>query len=333
MGNTARISATLRFLFGSPVFCSDGQGGTLTSLLCGASSRRLTHIAVKRSRLFGKTIWLPLVSVVQATDDGVRLDCSLAGLAAAPNSGDQGPGVVLHQHTVVAAETGSGTLLQVAVQPASGTLTSLVARNLLAGRDTLLCAEEVSVQASGQITVSLTSADLQAKPPYRSDRELQREVDQILFDLGFLHIDLKGMSMRVRAGVLSMQGNISSTLRGELARDQVAGVEGLLAIENRLVGDDTLAASIALALGQDERTRDLPIGVYPQLGVVRLSGSVHSAGQRAAACAIAQAFPGVRAISNDLVVDPAGAMLYVMSAPESGEARDLTPGKFTRHTR
>jgi len=26
-------------------------------------------------------------------------------------------------------------------------------------------------------------------------------------------------------------------------------------------------------------------------------------------------------------------MLYVMSAPEGGEARDITPGKFVRHTR
>jgi osmotically-inducible protein OsmY len=321
------------FHFGRPVLCSDGQGGTLISLLCEVSSRRLTHIAVKRSRLFGKTIMLPVEAVTRATDDEVRLDCSLAELAAASVSGDQRPGIMLHQHTVVTAETGSGTLLLVAVQPASGILTSLVARNLLPGRDTLLCAEEVSVLATGRVTVSLAPADLQAKPPYRGDRELQREVEQILFDLGFLHIDLKGMRMCVRAGVLSMQGNISSTLRGELARDQVAGIKGLLAIENRLVGDDTLAASIACALGQDERTRDLPIGVYPQLGVVRLSGSVHSSGQKAVAAEIAQAFPGVRAVSNDLVVDSASAMLYVMSAPESGEARDMTPGKFTRHTR
>src|SRR5581483_10824372 len=213
-------------------------------------------------------------------------------------------------------EAGSGTLALVAVQPGSGELAYTVARNLLPGRDTLLREQYITALDPGQITVSIDSTSLQALPPYHSDRELQREVDQIIFDLGFLHIDLKGMSMRVLDSVLYMEGNISSTLRGELARDQVAGVEGLLEIRNNLVGDDTLAAQIAHALGQDERTRDLPIGVYPQLGVVRLSGSVKSTQQKAAAAEIARKFPGVRGVINDLVVDPSAAMLYVMSAPE-----------------
>lgn len=332
MGNTARISALMTFHFGAPVVCSDGPGGTLVSVFCEPSSRCVTHIAVRRGHLFGRTVCLPFTRVATASADGVRLNCLRAGLAA-PDSGDTGPGVALHGHTAVTAQTGSGTLSLVAVQPTSGALVYIVAHNLVPGRDTLLRSCSVSALAKDQVTIALDSADLEAKPPYRSDHELQREVDHILFDLGFLHIDLRGLSMRVLDGVLFMEGNISSTLRGELAQDQVAGVEGLLAIENNLVGDDTLAARIAHALGQDERTRDLPIGVYPQLGVVRLSGSVRGAGQRVAAAEIAQACPGVRAVINDLVVDPAGAMLYVMSAPEGGEARDMTPGKFTRHTR
>ena len=168
--------------------------------------------------------------------------------------------------------------------------------------------------------------------PKRSDRELQRKVEQILFDLPFLHIDLKAIRLLVLDGVLSMDGNISSTLRGELARDQVAGVPGLLDVKNNLIGDDTLAAQIGLALGQDERTRGLPIGVYPQLGVVRLSGSVHKAEQISAATELASKFAGVRSVLGNLLVDPAAGMLYVMSAQEGGEARDLVPGKFTRHT-
>jgi len=168
--------------------------------------------------------------------------------------------------------------------------------------------------------------------PKRSDRELQQKVEQILFDLPFLHIDLKGMHLRVLDGVLYMDGNISSALRGELARDQVANITGLLDVKNNLVGDDTLAAQIALALGQDERTRGLPIGVYPQLGVVRLSGSVHRAEQISAATELASKFAGVRSVLSNLLIDPSADMLYVMSAQEGGEARDLAPGKFTRHT-
>jgi osmotically-inducible protein OsmY len=331
MGKNALISAMLKFHFGNAVFCSDGQGGTLVSVLFDASTKRMTQIAVKRGRLFGKTVYLPFASVTTATGDGIWLNCTLAQLATFPES--EGPGVSLHPRTVVKGDAGSGTLGLVAVQPGSGELAYIVARNLLPGRDTLLREQYVSALEPGQITISIDSARLQALPPYRSDRELQREVDQIIFDLGFLHIDLKGMSMRVLDSVLYMEGNISSALRGELARDQVAGVEGLLEIKNNLIGDDTLAAQIAHALGQDERTRGLPIGVYPQLGVVRLSGSVRNAQQQAAAAEIAKKFPGVRGVINDLVIDPSAAMLYVMSAPEGGEARDITPGKFVRHTR
>ena len=331
MGKNALISAMLKFHFGNTVFCSDGQGGTLAYVLFDASTRRMTQIAVKRGRLFGKTVSLPFETVTTATGDGIWLNCTLVQLAASPDG--EGPGISLHPRTAVKGETGSGTLALVAVQPGNGELAYIVARNLLPGRDTLLREQYITALDPGQITVSIDSASLQELPPYRSDRELQREVDQIIFDLGFMHIDLKGMSMRVLDSVLYMEGNISSTLRGELARDQVAGVEGLLEIKNNLIGDDTLAAQIAHALGQDERTRGLPIGVYPQLGVVRLSGSVRNAQQQAAAAEIAKKFPGVRGVINDLVIDPSAAMLYVMSAPEGGEARDITPGKFVRHTR
>jgi osmotically-inducible protein OsmY len=330
MGNTARISALMTFHFGTPVLCSDGQGGTLAAVLCEASSRRVTHIALMRGRLFRKTVYLPFASIATASEDGVRLTCSLAGLAAFPT---RQSGMLLDAHTLVSGQACSGTLALVAVQSESGELARVVARNLVPGRDILLQAREVSTLTPECITISLAPADLQERPPYRCDRDLQREVDRILFDLGFLHIDLKGMSLRVHDGVLSMEGNISSALRGELAYDQVMGVQGLQEVRNNLIGDDALAASIAHALSQDERTRDVPIGVYPRLGVVRLSGSVRSAGQRAAAGERAQACPGVRAVSNDLVVDPGGAMLYVMSAPEGGEIRDITPGRFTRHTR
>jgi osmotically-inducible protein OsmY len=110
------------------------------------------------------------------------------------------------------------------------------------------------------------------------------------------------------------------------------GVEGLAEIKNRLVGDDALAAELALALGQDARTREQPIGVYPRLGVVRLSGAVHNSQQKAAAGEIAKNFAGVRSVVNDLLVDPKADTLNVMSAPEGGETKDIVPGKYVRHT-
>jgi len=331
MGKNVLISETQKFHFGNTVFCADGRAGILSRVLFDASARGLTHLAVKQNRLFGKTLYVPLAAVTRATGEGVWLQITLAELAASPES--PGPGVELDAHTAVQGSGVDGTLTLVAVQPDSGELAYLVARNVPAGRDTLLREQYVAKIVPGKVVVSIDPRKLNELPPYRSDQELQREVEEIIFDLGFLHIDLKGLRLRVLDGVLYMEGNISSALRGELAGDQVAGVTGLLEVKNNLVGDDILAADIAHALGQDERTHDLPIGVYPQLGVVRLSGSVRHAQQKAAAGEIAQKFAGVRGVINDLVVDPAADMLYVMSAPEGGETRDITPGKFVRHTK
>jgi len=168
---------------------------------------------------------------------------------------------------------------------------------------------------------------------YRSDHELQRDVEKMLFDLALLHVDARGMNVRVLDGVLYLEGNVSSSLRGEMVADQSVGVIGLLDIKNHLVGDDQLASDLALALGHDPCTHDLPMGVYPRLGVVRLSGAVHYAQQKAVAEDIARAFPSVRSVVNDLIIDPKAALLNVMASATGGETEDVVPGNYIRHTK
>lgn len=221
----------------------------------------------------------------------------------------------------------------IAVHPENAELAYLVAHNLHAGQDTFIQQTYVTGLGAGRIEIAVPEATLKELPPYRSDAVLQREVERILYDFTPLHIDLKGITAYVLDSVLYLSGNISSSLRGDIARDQVAGVAGLLEIKNNLVGDDKLAADLAMALGHDPNTRDLPIGVYPRLGVVRLSGAVHNGQQKNAAGEIARSFPGVRSIINDLVVDPKANLLHVMSSAEGGEAEDKVPGKYIRHTK
>lgn len=62
----------------------------------------------------------------------------------------------------------------------------------------------------------------------------QQEVEAILFDLTPLHIDLKGISIRVLDGVLYLDGGISSQLPADIAEDQVMDVPGLLKINNKI---------------------------------------------------------------------------------------------------
>jgi osmotically-inducible protein OsmY len=333
MEKTTSIAEMQKFIFGSKVFCSDGEDGVLTHVGFDPAARCITQIGVKQGRFFGKTIYLPFNTVTDASGDGVYL--SLTRDAMLSVSKEEPPHVLLGSKSVVQHTESSarGTLLLVAVQPKSGELAYIVAHSLRQGQDTLLREDYVKKLDNGRIEVSISDATLQTLPPYRPDSELQREVEDILFDLTPLHVDFKGMSVRVLDGVLYLYGNISSTLRGDIVRDQALGVQGLLEIKNRLVGDDQLAGDLAMELAHNPRTQGLPIGVYPRLGVVRLSGAVHNSQQKEAAEDIARQFPGVRSVINDLVLDPDAEMLHVMSSSEGGEAIDKVPGKYIRHTR
>ncbi|QBD82399.1 BON domain-containing protein [Ktedonosporobacter rubrisoli] len=333
MDKATSISEMHKFRFGSKVFCSDGEDGVLTHVCFDSATSRLTHVGVKQGRIFGKTVYLAVEQIVDASSEAVRLGITLDELAKA--SASEPTGALFDGRSAVRQDNGSarGTLLLVGVHPDNDELAYIVARGLHAGQDTLLLGAHITRLERGQIAFSLPDAALQTLPPYRSDAELQREVEEILFDLTPLHVDFKGMRVRVLDSVLYLDGNISSSLRGDMVQDQAMGVQGLLEIKNRLVGDDKLAGDLAMALSRDPRTRELPIGVYPRLGVVRLSGAVHNGQQKEAAGEIASKFAGVQAVTNDLVVDPKADMLRVMSSAAGGEADDIVPGKYIRHTK
>lgn len=332
MSKATAISEMAKFHFGNTIFCSDGEGGILANVTFDGAARCMTFLGAKQGRFFGKIGYLSFANVIWASGEGIRVKAKRAELAAATAA--PVAGITVDSKSIVerAGSSVKGTLKLVATQPESGELAYIVAHNLRPGQDTFLRAEYVTGLEKDLITITISDEALNALPPYRSDAELQQEVEAILFDLTPMHVDLKGITIRVLDSVLYLDGNISSSLRADIAQDQVYGVQGLLEIKNNLVGDDQLAADLARELGQDPRTRDLPIGVYPKLGVVRLSGAVHTAAQKAAAEEIARKFPGVRSVINDLDVDPHTDMLHVMSAPEGGETEDKIPGKYIRHT-
>ncbi len=329
------ILETQKFHFGSKVVCSDGEEGTLAQVGFDASARRMTHIGIKAGRFFGKTTYLPYDTVTNATGEGVTLSISGADVLAASKNAPNA--VLLDNKSVVEVSgqnaTGKGSLLLVAVHPESGTIAYIVGHHLRPGQDTMLTEEYITNITADRVTATVPGATFQALPAYRADADLQQEVERVLFDMTALHVDYKGMSIRVLDGVLHLDGNISSSLRADVVQNQASGVQGLLGIQNNLLGDDTLAADLASALGRDERTHDLPIGVYPKLGVIRLGGAVHTPQQKAAAEEIALSFPHVRGVSNTLVVNANADSIHVMSPAEGGEATDLIPGKYIRHTK
>lgn len=333
MLKSTSITEMLKFRLGAKIVCSDGEEGSLTSIGFDGARRSLLAIGVHIGYLFGNTVYVPFSSIVEATSSRIMLDITRDQLLEASK---KAPNVAWldSRSVVVNTDTSArGTLMLVAIHPSSEELSYIVTRHLRPGQDTLLREDVVTKIETNQITVSLPEKILQTLPPYRSDEELQEDVERILFELTPLHVDFRGITMRVVDGVLYLDGNISSSLRGEIVEDQAVGIPGLLGVKNRLVGDDLLASNVALALGRDPRTRDLPIGVYPRLGIVRLSGAVHSEQQKAAAEEVAKSIPGVRGVDNDLVVKPETDLLSVMAPAASGESQDLIPGKYVRHTK
>ena len=332
MDNSIDVVETEHFHLGEKIFYSDGQDGALTHVGFDPATRTLTSIVVRLGRFFGKTLHLPAEVVSSATGSCVTLTISRAEALASKTEGE---GVLFDSHSVVlnTATSTKGSPLMAAVQASDRALAYIVVHNLHPHHDVLVQKEFITKLDSDQITVAIPQETLQALPPYHRDEDLQQDVETVLFAITPFHIDLPGITRRVLDGVLYLSGNISSSLRSEVKESQARSVAGLLDVKNSLVGDDELASDLAMALGHDTRTGDLPIGVYPRLGDVRLSGAVHTEDQKKAAGAIARSFKGVRSVDNNLIVDAQADLLNVMASSEGGEAQDKIPGKYIRHTK
>ncbi len=328
MNKVTFISQMQKFHFGTKIIGDDGEIGILTHVVFDPNTRRLTHIGLKQGRFLGKTYQLPFDTVLSASSDGIILRLKTVEVATASKL--ETSGALISSKCIVEHASNKGVVTLIAVHPTSGELAYLVTHHFLPGQDTLLKAEYVTALATEHITVTIDDATLKVLAPYRPDRVLQQEVEATLFDLTPLHVDLKAITVRVLDSVLYLEGNISSALRSDIVVDQALGVPGILEIKNNLVADDTLANDLARTLANDERTRDLPIGVYPRLGIVRLRGAVHNSQQKASIEEIVRNFPGVRTVINELSVNSKAAMLHVMT-PAGGD-EDILPNKYTRHT-
>jgi osmotically-inducible protein OsmY len=336
MQDVAPIAAMQQIHFGQRIRCSDGEAGLLTQVVFDAGSHRMTDLGVRQGRLFGRSVYVSFATVISAAGESIMLSISRADLAASRKEAPAG--ALLDSTSVVKTDPTGGTAAQgtihlIAVYPESGELAYLVAHHLRSRQDTFLRGAYVTKIEAGHVEVTLPEATWQTLPHYHPDGELQQEIEEGLYDLIPLHVDFKGMHIRVLDSVLHLTGNVSSSLWKDIIEDQAMGVQGVVEVKNELLGDETLANSLAMLLGHDPRTRDLPIGVYPRLGIVRLSGSVHNEQQKATAGEIARHCPGVRSVTNTLVVNPKEEMIHVMSSAEGGKGEDLIPGKYVRHTK
>src|SRR5436305_10379451 len=155
MEKNTPISEMFKFHFGSKVFCSDGESGSLTHVGFDRASRCMTHIGVKVGRFFGKTVYLPFSAVLNSTSEAVTLNITSADLA---QSSHEAPGSALFDNRSVVQLANSakrGLVFLVAVHPKSGELDYVVAHHLRSDVDTMVQQAYVTEIDSGRFVASI----------------------------------------------------------------------------------------------------------------------------------------------------------------------------------
>jgi osmotically-inducible protein OsmY len=158
----------------------------------------------------------------------------------------------------------------------------------------------------------------------RPDDELREDVYHRLRGCQLVRLDLPGIAIHARDGVVWLRGHVSSDGKRRRADDVLRGLDGLLELHNELVADTALAAAVAMALAYDPRTARERIGVYPYLGVMRLRGIVPTPSAHAGAWEIAAAVPLVKQVVNELRIGPDADVLPDLAGVTNNY--DLVPG-------
>jgi osmotically-inducible protein OsmY len=312
-----------KFRFDSRIQASDGEAGRLVALLADPESRTITAIGIQIGFLgLGKTHFLPLALVEDASAAAVTVSVTLAEIEQKDTAPTQG--VQLTRSTRIAAGGKSlGRLAQLTINAQTRALRHLVLDRGL-GREVLVPASAVTSIGSKQIEVDLGATSVGQLTLFRPDAELYDAVHAAIDDYEPLRIDLPGIEIYAIDGSVWLKGHVSTALNRRLVEDQLQGIAGIEHVYNELEADNELAAAVSYALAHDPRTAKERIGVYPQLGIVRLRGAVRTPDARQAASAIASAVPGVKAVENELHVDPHSSVVPVLASVTGGE--EIVPG-------
>lgn len=152
------------------------------------------------------------------------------------------------------------------------------------------------------------------------------------------HLRGLGISVDVENGRATLTGTVESQVEKDLAEQIARGVDGIVAVDNRLqvdpelvvhrrsgprdfgtvVADATVSARIKSKLLWNSATDALDIDVDTREGRVTLTGAADSAAARELAGRIALNTPGVASLDNQIQLRPADA-----GAPPTGAEQKL----------
>jgi osmotically-inducible protein OsmY len=135
----------------------------------------------------------------------------------------------------------------------------------------------------------------------KTDTDLAHEVDHALWrDAAFRAIDYHNIDVRVRGGIVYLNGHVSSLTNLHQAEKSLQTISGLLGVKNHLIPDDQLLTEVATALGQLESIYDCKFFTGVSHGVVLLSGNVDNTNIKLLAEKCAANNPNVRGVINSI---------------------------------
>ncbi len=136
------------------------------------------------------------------------------------------------------------------------------------------------------------------------DTELEQAVREAILRYGTLRIWGHAFQVEANEGIVTLVGHVRTLSSKETAERIVRQVPGVKAIKNQLRVDTELEVAVAQALANDPRT----VGGFPGIlvgsafGEIFLKGMVSSEEIKSAASQVAAQVPGVREVTNELVV-------------------------------
>ena len=145
----------------------------------------------------------------------------------------------------------------------------------------------------------------------QTDRTLQEQILTVLDQEP--DIDVAHIGVRVNKGVVTLEGVVATLLEKAAAEDAAQLVDGVRAVAHDLEispclaprrSDPVLAEAVVNALSQHSAVPSNAIQASVTEGRVILTGAVTRAFQKAAAEQAVQWLPGVKSVTNDIVVKP-----------------------------